>query len=112
MSCSSTGMRLPGWRLTMVVRISASVGQGGVNKNPDVLAVQKALNRIPGGQGGPTAHLLKEDGLAGMKTSEAITAFQKLNIGLVPTGRIDVNSPTLTRLNSILDKLRPREAPL
>jgi hypothetical protein len=95
----------------MVVRISASVGQGGVNKNPDVLAVQKALNRIPGGQGGLTAHLLKEDGLAGMKTSAAITAFQKLNIGLVPTGRIDVNSPTLTRLNSILDKLRPPAAP-
>ncbi len=87
-----------------MVRISASVGQGGVNRSPDVLAIQQALNLLPPGQGGPLLHMLEEDGSAGTKTNEAITRFQKLNIGLVPTGRIDVNSPTFTRLNSLLDK--------
>jgi len=84
-----------------VVNISASVGQGGLNKHADVLAIQQALNRILPNQGGP-APKLKEDGLAGPKTIGAITRLQRANVGLAADGRIDVHGPTLARLNSLL----------
>jgi peptidoglycan hydrolase-like protein with peptidoglycan-binding domain len=84
-----------------VVTISASVGQGGVNKSSDVLKIQQALNKIPANQGGPIP-LLKEDGYIGPKTIGAITKFQKENGGLITDGRVDVNGPTLARINAIL----------
>ncbi|MFO1425029.1 MAG: C2 family cysteine protease [Candidatus Competibacteraceae bacterium] len=84
-----------------MIKISASVGQGGVNKKADVLVIQKALNRIPPNRGGPVPKL-KEDGLVGPKTIAAILMFQKSNAGLVHAGRIDVNSDTLARINSLL----------
>lgn len=84
-----------------MVQISASVGQGGFNRNADVLAIQQALNQIPPNLGGP-APKLKEDGWVGPKTIGAITKFQKAIVGLAVDGRIDVNGPTLARLNSLL----------
>ncbi|MBI4907376.1 MAG: hypothetical protein HY820_27370 [Acidobacteria bacterium] len=84
-----------------MVNISASVGQGGLNKNPDVLTIQKALNQIPPNQGGPLPKL-KEDGWVGPKTNGAILKFQKCNPGLPADGRINVNGPTLARINSLL----------
>jgi hypothetical protein len=84
-----------------VVTISASVGQGGSNKNADVLAIQQALNQIAPTQGGP-APKLKEDSWIGPKTIGAISNFQKTNYGLKVDGRIDVNGPTLARLNLLL----------
>lgn len=84
----------------MAVNISASVGQGGVNKNADVLAIQQALNKIKPAQGGPDPKL-KEDGWIGPKTKAAILKFQKGNAGLPTDGRIDVGGPTLARLNAL-----------
>jgi len=84
-----------------MVKITGSVGQGGVNKNADVLAIQKALNQIPASKGGPDPKL-KEDGWIGPKTNGAILKFQKANAGLKHDGRIDVNGPTLACINSLL----------
>jgi peptidoglycan hydrolase-like protein with peptidoglycan-binding domain len=85
----------------MAVNISASVGQGGVNRYADVLAIQQALNKIPPNQGGPDPKLV-EDGLIGPKTRGAILKFQRANAGLPQDSRIDVNGPTLARLNTLL----------
>lgn len=85
----------------MAVTISGSVGQGGVNRNSDVLTIQKALNQIAPNQGGPDPKL-KEDGLVGPKTIGAILKFQRANTGLVADGRIDANGPTLARLNVLI----------
>lgn len=84
-----------------MIKISSSVGQSGVNKNADVLTIQKALNKIPLKKGGP-APKLKEDGLIGPKTIGAIRKFQMSNAGLVYDGRIDPNRATLARINSLL----------
>lgn len=84
-----------------MVTISASVGQGGVNKKADVLAIQQALNKIPPHKGGPNPKLV-EDGLIGPKTIGAIRAFQQSDIALVKDGRVDVNGPTLARINAQL----------
>ncbi len=86
-----------------MVTISASVGQGGVNKKADVLTIQKALNQIPPNKGGPVPKL-KEDGLVGPKTTGAILNFQKSNVGLDRDGRVDVNQATLARINVLLEK--------
>jgi len=92
-----------------MVSISASVGQGGSNKNADVLAIQQALNKIPPNQGGPVPKL-KEDGWIGPKTIGAILKFQKGNTGLPCDGRIDVGGPTLAKLNSLLGS-KPNPGP-
>lgn len=84
-----------------MVTISASVGQGGVNRSSDVLAIQKALNQIAPNQGGPDPKL-KEDGIAGPKTVGAIFKFQRANAGLTGDGRIDSNGAALARLNTLL----------
>lgn len=93
-----------------MVNISASVGQGGRNKNADVLAIQQALNKIPPNRGGPTPKL-KEDGWIGPKTTGAIVNFQKINVGLKADGRIDVNGPTLTRIDNLLSGGPPKPKP-
>lgn len=84
-----------------MVTISASVGQGGVNKKADALAIQQALNKIPPHKGGPDPKLV-EDGLVGPKTINAIRKFQQSDIALVKDGRVDVNGPTLARINAQL----------
>jgi len=94
----------------VAVTISASVGRGGVNKHADVLAIQKALNKIPPNQGGPDPKL-KEDGWIGPKTNAAILKFQKANQGLPHDGRIDVTGPTLVRINARLAGQQPVPPP-
>lgn len=84
-----------------MVTISASVGQGGVNRSGDVLTIQKALNQIPPNKGGADPKL-KEDGLVGPKTIGAILKFQTVNTGLVKDGRVDAGGQTLARLNVVL----------
>lgn len=84
-----------------MIKISSSVGRAGANKKKDVLTIQKALNQIPKNKGG-TSPKLKEDGLIGAKTIEAIIILQKANTGLAQDGRINVNRPTLACINSLL----------
>lgn len=84
-----------------MVTISGSVGQGGTNRHTDVLAIQKALNRIPPNKGGSDPKL-QEDGLIGPKTRGAILKFQRFNAGLVQDGRVDANRGTLAHINSLL----------
>lgn len=87
----------------MAVTITASVGQGGINKNSDVLAIQRALNKILPAKGGPTP-ALKEDGWNGPKTMGAILKFQKANPGLPHDSRVDALGPTLAAINLLLSK--------
>lgn len=84
-----------------MITITASVGQNGRNKQADVLAIQRALNKISAGKGGATPPLA-EDGLVGPKTVGAIMRFQRVNVGLIVDGRVDVDKDTLARINSVL----------
>lgn len=63
--------------------LTAPVGQAARCRNlgPDVLKVQKALNRFPPLEGGPSPKL-KEDGIHGPLTQKAIVAFQKKHFGM------------------------------
>ncbi|MCB9385860.1 MAG: hypothetical protein H6509_14720 [Bryobacterales bacterium] len=93
-----------------MVTISASVGQNGRNKQPDVLAIQHALNGIPPAKGGPLPPL-KEDGIAGPKTIGAIVKFQRANSGLIVDGRVDAAGPTLACINSLAGGKPPKPGP-
>ena len=78
-------------------RISASVGQGGVNSFQDVKIVQTLLNqagtRMPGFQP------LTVDGRIGPKTIGAIKKFQQSTVGFaMPDGRVDPNGRTHQQL--------------
>ncbi|MEV5493461.1 peptidoglycan-binding domain-containing protein [Streptomyces bobili] len=82
--------------------ISGSVGQGGINRPDDVMAVQRLLSdlRIAAG------HVpLDVDGLVGPKTIAAISDFQQQNPGLPVDGRIDPTGPTFTRLDEVSSSL-------
>jgi hypothetical protein len=81
-------------------RISASVGQGGVNRAADVRTVQSLLNKVRPSWGGPAVKLV-EDGVCGPRTIAAIRDMQQFQYGTVffPDGRVDVNQRTLRRLN-------------
>jgi hypothetical protein len=80
------------------LEISASVGQGGRNKPPDVATIQRALNRVPGNEGGPVPPLVV-DGLIGPKTVGAIYRFQKHHFGAAKAdGRVDPNQRTIAKL--------------
>lgn len=85
-----------------MVTITASVGNGGINRKADVEAIQKALNSISSIGGGASPQL-KVDGIIGPKTIAAILNFQKTNLGLTQDGKVDVNGSTLQRINFILD---------
>lgn len=82
--------------LSRSVRITASVGKGGMNRRDDVLAIQELLNSylpkyIP---------RLRADGLCGFRTFEAIRKIQQNLVGMFsPDGRIDPRGPTLRLLN-------------
>jgi peptidoglycan hydrolase-like protein with peptidoglycan-binding domain len=85
-----------------MVTITASVGQGGVNRSADVQAIQNALNSISA-IGGGASPPLKVDGMVGPKTIAAILKFQKTNLGLTQDGKVDPSGSTLQRINFILD---------
>jgi len=79
----------------MTITISASVGELGVNRHIDVVAVQLLLNRA----GGSPKPLLP-DGIAGPLTKAAIRAFQVRSLDpRLADGRVDPGGPTLARLN-------------
>jgi peptidoglycan hydrolase-like protein with peptidoglycan-binding domain len=87
--------------MTMTLVISASVGAGGANRPPDVVAVQTALNRLTPFRGGPDPKLVP-DGLIGTNTLRAIDGFQRfLGFGQ-PDDRIDPGGRTLGELNRML----------
>ncbi|MEZ2297745.1 peptidoglycan-binding protein [Variovorax sp. RCC_210] len=76
--------------------LSAPVGQAARCRNlaPDVLKVQKALNRFPLLEGGPNPKL-KEDSIHGPLTQKAIVAFQKKHFGpAAADGTIDPGKQT------------------
>jgi hypothetical protein len=83
----------------MVKIISASVGQGGVNRLEDVQTVQELLNNVPVDFAGPNPKLVV-DGKSGAMTIAAIKKFQQHHFGPASAdGRVDPNGKTLTKLN-------------
>jgi hypothetical protein len=83
--------------------ISASVGKGGVNRKPDVRAVQCLLNlKLNMVQSGLTAKL-EMDGELGKATLDAIDLYQrKVMKSPKPDGRIDAHGGTIRRLEGAL----------
>lgn len=79
--------------------IDKSVGQGGFNRKDDVLKIQRLLNLIAVGDGGPMPPLA-EDGLVGPKTIGAIRGFQRFH-HTGSDGRVDPNGPTLKKMNEV-----------
>src|SRR5688572_3020286 len=78
-------------------RLSASVGQNGVNKHDDVLVVQILLNK--------SSHIVEsigkvpEDGNLDANTQRAIIAFQHDIVRIAsPDGRVDPNGRTFRTL--------------
>lgn len=83
--------------------ISQSVGVKGKNLKTDVLKIQQSLNKIK-----PlvTNEALKEDGLYGPKTGEAIKSFQTKHVFLLkPDGRIDPGGKTIQKLAKMMLEL-------
>jgi len=78
------------------IYIRRSVGNGGVNQNQDVRAVQSQLNaQMP-----RTLTKLVIDGKSGPVTIAAIRSFQKSVVGLwMPDGRVDAGGKTLIGLS-------------
>lgn len=81
----------------MLLRISRSVGQGGMNIRQDVLLVQKLLNK----KNIPSMLIpLKEDGIAGRNTVTRIELFQKHVVKMIrPDGRVDPNGKSFQLLS-------------
>ena len=88
------------WQQNSKIIISASVGNGGINRPDDVKIIQQALNRIPEKNGRP-APLLKEDGMCGPMTIGAISNFQRLNNLGFSDGRVDPGGRTNAMLNNL-----------
>ncbi|GAA3694052.1 hypothetical protein GCM10022268_01130 [Sphingomonas cynarae] len=86
-----------------MVTLSASVGLGGINRRPDVIAVQRLLDHADVSPG-------PIDGLCGRRTIMAIERFQHGVIGR-PDGRVDVNGPTLRRLSAAARPALARTSP-
>src|SRR5262249_4501497 len=80
------------------VAIAAAVGVGGTNAPADVATIQEALNRVPPDQGGPSPPLAG-DGIAGKRPIEAISRFQKANVGFAD-GRVDPDKATIAALRT------------
>jgi hypothetical protein len=80
--------------------ITASVGRmGGINRVPDVKAVQELLNQVPVTSGGPSTKL-GVTGTCGADTVAAIQRFQLHHFGLSGAdGRVDPGGRTLAKLN-------------
>lgn len=86
----------------MTRSITASVGEGGVNKSGDVRTIQEMLNKALPGWGGPTPKLAT-DGACGPLTKAAIRRFQQVQLAtyFTPDGRVDPGRRTLKRLNHV-----------
>lgn len=84
----------------VILKISGSVGAGGMNKTADVRVIQTALNDISAEDGG-TVTPLKVDGIAGTLTRSAITRYQQKNVTIID-GRVDPNGPTIRAMNESL----------
>src|SRR5262245_37602756 len=93
----------------MTKTISASVGQGGANRRPDVLTIQEMLNCIGTTDGGPTPKL-EVDGWIGPLTIAAIRQFQSRQFGWAD-GRVDVDQVTIVRLNELAETPVPEDDP-
>ena len=92
--------------MILAKQISASVGEGGVNRKPDAITVQQLLNKVPVNEGGPQPALVV-DGLPWKKTIAAIKQFQKVQLGFKwPDGRVDPSGQTLDKLNGY-DRVDP-----
>jgi muramidase (phage lysozyme) len=84
-----------------------SVGQNGVNQNSDVRSIQDLLNLarqrlITAGIRFQTFRRLREDGLIGSRTIEAIRIFQRDILNFQDTdGRVDPGGRTLRALRAI-----------
>ena len=77
--------------------IDGSVGQNADNDAPDVLVVQRLLNR----QNLAPLTRINEDGRIGPATIEAIRHFQTRNLGMnSPDGRVDPDGRTIRKLSS------------
>jgi peptidoglycan hydrolase-like protein with peptidoglycan-binding domain len=81
--------------------ISASVGNGGVNKPVDVITVQEYLCVARRQDGLPP---IKVDGLVGPETIAAITLFEQTHTGIAD-GRVDPNGPAITALEGPFEDL-------
>jgi peptidoglycan hydrolase-like protein with peptidoglycan-binding domain len=91
------------------ISIFQSVGQGGLNRRDDVIAVQRHLNLVIGQLG---LRPLAVDGAAGRNTIAAIIEFQRRIAKLsMADGRIDPNGRTLKALNSVGAAVGPAPAP-
>lgn len=92
----------------MPIVLTASVGRmGGVNRPPDVLQVQQALNRRSPAEGGPVKKL-DEDSICGPKTIDTIQRFQLKHFGWPGAdGRVDVDGPTHRKLNDYEPVIAP-----
>jgi hypothetical protein len=89
----------PDDNLQFPVSILQSVGRGGANNSEDVKIIQKALNRIEPGLGGPSPKLVP-DGIVGTKTITAIEKFQTRQLGFSDR-RVDPKKKTINRINQL-----------
>lgn len=92
-----TGQTRVPCRLPGAVILDGSVGYTGTNRKEDVLAIQESLNAVVAALGGP-GEALKEDGIAGPRTQNAILRFQQ---HWVPyrDSKIEPEKATLRALN-------------
>ncbi|GAA4440108.1 hypothetical protein GCM10023091_23240 [Ravibacter arvi] len=77
--------------------LNGSVGNGGVNRQEDVMLIQQLLNEINDADGGSLASPLQEDGRYGTMTLNAIRRFQTKQ-EFVATGLVKQNSSCLHML--------------
>src|SRR5262249_46804797 len=78
--------------------MNGSVGENGQNRSDDVQLVQKLLNGVEPGAGGPDPPL-DEDGICGKHTKDAIWKFQRRWTDLVQKdGRVDPDKNTWKKL--------------
>ncbi len=82
------------------VKINSSVGAGGANLKVDVIQIQRALNHVLPELYGAKP-FLKDDGIVGPRTLEAIQKFQHRNLGFSDS-RIDPKGKTLALINHYL----------
>lgn len=88
--------------------IGSSVGSGGVNARTDVIQVQRLLNA----HFGTARPRLKEDGIAGPRTIEAIRAFQGNSLRLSqPDGLVEPGRRTIGALSQRSGGARAGSAP-
>lgn len=80
-------------------KIGSPVGENARNIAEDVRTVQRLLNGVPPGDGGPVKPL-NIDGIAGPLTKGAIRQFQSRHLPRAD-GRVDPEGPTLQKLRAL-----------